>query len=139
MDRQIAGREAEFDRCLGLYTRGTIPIDRLDAKAREIQGSLTTLRAYREGLIEAQRRADLWEREMSGIVEALTALQERLDAGLDFADRRAIAQTLVKSIVIETPMGDDSKPYSKAHVTYRFELAPIFQQWRHIDEFAILL
>jgi hypothetical protein len=150
VDRQIAEREAELDRCLGLYTRGTISIDHLDAKAEEIQGALATLRAYRDSLIEEQRRADLWERETSGIVEALTALQERLDAGLDFANKRAIAQTLVKSIVIETPTDDDGNPYSVAHVTYRFErperevplpieLAPIFQQWRHIDEFANLL
>jgi site-specific DNA recombinase len=150
VDRQIAEREAELDRCLGLYTRGTIPLDRLDTKAEEIRGALVTLRAYRERLTEEQRRADLWERETSGIVEALTALQEQLDAGLDFATKRAIAQTLVKSIMIETPTDDDGKPYSKAHVTYRFEqpspeiplpieLAPIFQQWRHIDEFSILL
>ncbi|MBN1976844.1 MAG: hypothetical protein JW918_05535 [Anaerolineae bacterium] len=125
-------------------------IDRLDTKAEEIRGALATLRAYRDSLIEEQRRADLWERETSGIVEALTALQEQLDAGLDFADKRAIAQTLVKSIVIETPMDDDGKPYSKAHVTYRFEqpspeiplpieLAPIFREWRLVDNSSILL
>jgi len=97
-----------------------------------------------------QRRADLWEREILGVVEALTALQGQLEAGLEFDDRRAIVQVLVKGVLIETHTADDGKPCSMAHVTYRFErpesgaplpaeLVPLFSEWRHIDGFANLL
>lgn len=149
VDRRIVEQEAELDRCLGLYLRGTVPVEHLDAAAKKIRGSLAALRAYRTGLIEEQRRSERWELEMVGVIEALAALQAKLNIGLPFDERRMITKMLVKEILIETPSDSDGKPYSVAHITYRFErptsetplpieLAPLFA-WRHIDESRDLL
>jgi hypothetical protein len=121
----------------------------LDTKAQEIKDGLAALAAYRAGLVEEQRRADLWEREMLGMVEALATLQVRLDAGLAFEDKRAVVKALVKGILIKTQTGDDGKPFAVAHVTYRFEqpeaeapipleLTSLFSmQWRDIDNVSV--
>jgi site-specific DNA recombinase len=121
VDKAMKERKAEIDRYLTLYGRGTIPVERLDAKVSEVQGHLAALETYRASLVEEQRRLDLWEREMCGMVETLTALQEKLRAGVTFQDKRALVEMLVKRIKIETVTEDDGERYAKAHVTYRFE------------------
>ena len=121
VDRTIGERKAELDRYLALYGRGSIPIEQLDAKAEETRGFLAGLELYRSGLVEEQRRADLWEREMVSIVGALIALQERLDGSLTWEDKRAVIEALVKGVRIETHTNDAGEQYPVAHVTYRFE------------------
>ena len=74
VDKAMKERKAEIDRYLTLYGRGTIPVERLDAKVSEVQGHLAALETYRVSLVEEQRRLDLWEREMCGMVGTLTAL-----------------------------------------------------------------
>ena len=68
-----------------------------------------------------QRRADLWEQEMVGVVEALAGLQQRLGQGVTWEDKRTVAELLVKGITIETRTEDDGERYAVAHITYRFE------------------
>jgi len=121
VDRVIAERQTELDRYLTLYGRGTIPIEQLDEKAEETRGSLATLKAYRANLIEEQQRADLWEREMAGVLEALTTLRQRLDENIAWEDKRAVVEALVKQIVVETHTDDNAQPYPVIHVTYKFE------------------
>jgi hypothetical protein len=58
---------------------------------------------------------------MVGLMEVLTALQQRLDGNLSFDDKRAFVEMLVKDILIETHTDERGNPYSVAHVTYRFE------------------
>ena len=121
VDRAIAERKAEIDRYLELYGRGKFPIEQLDAKVDEVRGHLTGLEAYRDQLVDEQRRSDLWEREMIGVIEALVALQEKLDAGLTFDDKVTLVKMLVKGIMIETCADEAGEKYAKAHVVYRFE------------------
>jgi len=106
---------------LELYGRGKIPVEQLDAKVDEVQGHLAALKVYRSGLIDEQHRADLWEREMTGVVEALGALQEKLDGGVTWEDKRTVVKLLVKGIRVETKTSEEGKRYAVAHVTYRFE------------------
>lgn len=121
VDRKIAERQAELNRYLTLYGRGTIEVELLDEKSGEIRGSLATLEAYRASLIEEQQRADLWEREVISVVEALATLQQRLDVGVTWEDKRAVVEMLVKGITIETHTDENGELYPIAHVTYRFE------------------
>jgi hypothetical protein len=86
-----------------------------------VRGHLAALQAYRAGLVEKQRRADLWELEMVGVIEALTALQDTIRDGIDWETRRAVVELLVKEIVIETKHPEGGRSYPIAHVTYRFE------------------
>ena len=58
---------------------------------------------------------------MVGIVEALEALQAKLDARITFDDKKAIIQDLVAGIIIETRKDDVGERYPLARVTYRFE------------------
>ena len=106
VDRAIAERKAETDRYLTLYGRGTIPVETLDAKVDEVQAHLVALRAYRGGLVEEERRADAWEQEMCGVIEALVALRERLNGGLPWEERRFYVELLVKGIVMETKIDE---------------------------------
>ena len=86
-----------------------------------MRGKLAALDAYRSRLVEEQHWADLWEQEMVGLVEVLAALQERLDRGVTWEDKRAVVEMLVKGIVIETQTDEAGERYPVAHVTYRFE------------------
>ena len=44
----------------------------LDAKVAEVQGHISALEHYRDSLVDQQRRAGHWERNVIGVVEALT-------------------------------------------------------------------
>jgi len=121
VDRRITQRKAELERYLALYGRGMIPVKQLDEKAEETRGSLATLETYRANLIEEQQRADLWERDMASVLEALTTLRQHLDENIAWEDKRAIIEMLVKQIVAETHLDDENEPYPVIHVTYKFE------------------
>lgn len=147
VDQSISERKAELDRYLTLYGRGTIPVEQLDAKADEVRGSVATLEAYRAGLVREQRRADLWEQEIVGVVEALEAIQVRLDAGLPWEQKRHFVELLVKGILIETLIDESGKRCPVAHVTYKFErpaaeapipieLEPLFLDAGHFVELS---
>jgi len=121
VDRTIAQRNAELQRYLTLYGRGTIPIEQLDEKAEETRGSLATLEAYRASLIEEQQHADLWEHEMAGVLKTLATLRQRLDDNIAWEDKRVVVEALVKQIIVETHTDDNAQPYPVIHVTYKFE------------------
>jgi hypothetical protein len=77
-----------------------------------VQGYLAALEAYHSSLVEEQRRANLWEQEMVGVVEALAALRQRLEQSVAWEDKRAVVQLLVKGIAIEARTGDDGERYA---------------------------
>lgn len=120
-DRALCERRAELDRYLTLFGRGVIEAEIVEARVTETRRQIEALEVYRRQLVEEQRRADAWEREMLDVVGALETLRERLDRGVSFADKREIVSLLVAGIVVETRTGDDGEPVAVARVTYRFE------------------
>jgi site-specific DNA recombinase len=137
-DRALADKRRELGRYLKLYGREGMPVEELEQVIAETRGHIVALEGYRQQSVERQRRADLWEVEIAGIVEALAVLREKLAQGLTWDDQRAFIEMLVKGIVIETRTDDAGERYPVARVTYSFErpqaeapipaeLVPLFQ------------
>ena len=58
---------------------------------------------------------------MHSVVEALAALQERLDAGLPWEEKRFYVELQFKGVLVETKTDENGEHYPIAHVTYRLE------------------
>ncbi len=121
-ERALVDRAAEMERYLTQYGRGVIPEEMLDRNVRQVRTAIQHLETYHASLVKQQRRTDLRETEMANVIETLTKLQTRLDAGLDWETKRAITKSLVGQIIIETK--GDEKPHPIVHVTYSFEPQP---------------
>ena len=118
---EAAGRDLarQRDRLLDLYLGDRFDhaeldrrLDRIDDQEREIQARLAALHP---------RDGDGSEDDPQHLDDDLrAALHQRIDAGLDDAERQEIAALLITKITIHTTVEPTGKKRAKALVEYRF-------------------
>jgi len=131
LDATLGERLAEIDREIRELHRRERNVIRLAAESTqadpralddvlgEIRGSLASLEAYQSQLRARLQAGEALERELFGVAERLSRLQQAIDQA-DFSQRRRAVEELVKGIEVATRV-EDGRKTPVVTITYRFD------------------
>lgn len=119
LERVIKGKIGERNLILDLYRRGRIVGADLDRQLDKIAAEERDLRARLSSLNAQLNQVQSVERELSSAEELLRQLRERLSDEPTWDEKRALIESLVSSIRVDT-VDADTKRKAIVTVTYRF-------------------
>jgi site-specific DNA recombinase len=125
LERKLAGTEGQRERILGLFRRGVIDDGTVEGQLAEIAAEASSLQSELLAKRTAAERSEQRDQLLKDADVALWQLARRLDEvdrPLDWDAKRALVETLVDRIVVQTTV-EDGAPVAVAEVSYCFTLA----------------
>jgi site-specific DNA recombinase len=121
LQQTLREKGAERDRVIGLYRRGRINEATLDQQLDEIEREERAIQAELGEMEERARMVAATGAHLASTEELLEELNARLDEPLTWELKRALVETLVASIRVETVEQEGRKA---AVVTTRYHFVP---------------
>lgn len=124
---ELAGKEQERERVLGLFRRGRISTDEVERELEEIAGEARKLREMLDTFrVQAEMTAasEAYLSDVSTALARLSANLELIEERNDTAEKRRQIELLVPRIVVQTEVvGTTPKGRNRTRVTVKMQLA----------------
>ncbi|MCH7738311.1 MAG: hypothetical protein IH872_13050 [Chloroflexi bacterium] len=119
LERILALKATEQDRVLDAYRRGSIDLDQLDEQIKRSKAETQPLHNELMDLIAAEAETGIAVGDLATAEDLLRTLRETINSDLDWDTRRAVAESLIAGITVETT-GTGRNKKAAVTVSYRF-------------------